>query len=548
MQAFATLYAQLDQSRATRDKLAALREGLSRLDAEDAAWTLHVLLGGKLKRLVSTAALRQLAAEAAELPDWMVEACHAHVGDLAETLALLVPGRGIEADPGLAAWMRRLEALRGGFGTPAHGRLADSRAGQRLIAYWRGLDAGPRLVLNKLLTGALRVGVSRGLVQRAVAELAGLDPALIAHRMMGPWQPSAAAWHALLAPSGSAVETWRPYPFALASPLNGPPEALGPVTDWLAEWKWDGIRAQLIRRDGARSSLWSRGEERLDGRFPEIEQAAERLTPCCVLDGEILCWDPHSQRPRPFTDLQKRIGRLRPGTRLLLSHPVIFLAYDLLELDGADLRGLALRQRRRKLEALLGEAPPALGLSPRLQASDWPALQARWAHARARGVEGLMLKRLDSPYRGGRRRGDWWKWKVAPYTIDAVMVYAQAGHGRRATLYTDYTFAVWHDGALLPVAKAYSGLDDSEIVALDRWIRQHTRQRYGPVRAVEPSQVFELAFEAINVSARHKAGLALRFPRILRWRRDKLAGDADTLESLRALAGGSGARRPGAPA
>jgi DNA ligase-1 len=530
MRDFARLYAALDASTATGDKLAALREWLADAAPADAAVAIHLLAGARLSRVLSPAALRRLAADAAGLPEWLVAECHAHVGDLAETVALLVPEPGrapaaAGAAPGLAAWVERIAAL----------RACDEATRLSTVRDWLAMLERPeRFVLLKLLTGALRVGVSRGLVVRALAEHAGIARERIAERLAGDWSPSEAAYARLLAPADADDARPRPLPFCLASPLEGPVEALGDPTDWLAEWKWDGIRAQLIRVDGG-VRLWSRGDEALDGRFPEIERAAAALPEGTVLDGELVGWA--ADAPLPFARLQRRINRLRPGPKLLADCPVRFVAYDLLRLDDRDLRASPLADRRAALERLLAGAPAALGISPRLRAARWDALAALRAEARAHGVEGLMLKRLDSAYRGGRHRGDWWKWKIDPFTIDAVLVYAQAGRGRRASLHTDYTFALWDGDALLPVAKAYSGLDDAEIARLDRWIRAHTLERFGPVRRVEPVHVFELGFEGVQRSSRHKSGVAVRFPRILRWRTDKPAAEADRLDALRALAG-----------
>jgi DNA ligase-1 len=353
--------------------------------------------------------------------------------------------------------------------------------------------------------------------------------------MMGPWTPDSGALPRLLAPADTATEPAQPYPFFLASPLEQAPDALGDIAEWLLEWKWDGIRLQVLKRGGA-PALWSRGEERLDGRFPEIERAAARLPEGCVLDGELLAWSDEAGL-LPFSALQRRIGRLKPGPRLLAEVPMRVQVYDLLEIEGRDLRGEPLQARRERLQALLeATSDPRLQLSPRVLARDWAHAAALRAGSRVSGVEGLMLKRLASPYQVGRRRGDWWKWKTDPLTIDAVLVYAQVGSGRRSTLFTDYTFAVWDGEALVPVAKAYSGLTDAEIARLDRWIRANTLERFGPVRSVQAVQVFELGFEGVNASSRHKSGVAVRFPRILRWREDKPAAEADRLETLRALA------------
>ncbi len=541
MRRFAALYERLDRSTATGDKRAALVDYFRDAPAHDAAWALWLLAGGKVggakARIATTGELRTWIAEESGNPDWLVEASHHAVGDLAETLALLLDdpgtpegaaGRDASEDTGLAEWIeRRL--------VPVANADADTRRAV-VVSAWRSLRFRERLVFNKLLTGALRVGVSSGLVQKALADLSGMDVARIAQRMLGRWTPSAGFLEDLLANEERPGDAALPYPFFLASPLESGPDALGPIDDWLLEWKWDGIRLQLIRRAGE-IALWSRGEERMDGRFPEIEAAAARLPRDAVIDGELLAWKEGDDAPLPFSALQTRIQRLKPGPKTLAAAPARVLAYDLLELEGQDLREQPLAQRRRLLAELLEAADqPQLRLSSRMEADGWPAAAALRDQARVRGVEGLMLKRRDSPYRHGRKRGDWWKWKVDPLTVDAVLLYAQSGSGRRSTLYTDYTFALWDGDALVPVAKAYSGLDDREILELDRWIRAHTRERFGPVRSLEPVQVFELGFEAVNRSARHKSGIAVRFPRILRWRRDKPAAEADRLDTLRALA------------
>lgn len=532
MRRFAALYERLDRSTATGDKRAALVDYFRDAPARDAAWALWLLAGGKVggprARIATTGELRAWIAETSGNPDWLVEASHHAVGDLAETLALLLDDPAVAApDTGLADWIeRRLMPV-------ANADPAERR--DVVVTAWRSLCFRERLVFNKVLTGALRVGVSAGLVQKALAELSGLDIARIAQRMLGRWAPSAAFLQGLLSPDVQPGDAALPYPFFLASPLEIEAGALGDIGDWLLEWKWDGIRLQLIRRR-ADIALWSRGEERMDGRFPEIEAAAALLARDAVIDGELLAWQGEAPAPMPFSALQTRIQRLKPGPKTLAATPARVLAYDLLELDGEDLRERPLAERRTLLAELLGTAAhPLLRLSPEVAAQGWEQAADLREQARERGVEGLMLKRRESPYRHGRKRGDWWKWKVDPLTIDAVLVYAQSGSGRRSTLYTDYTFALWDGDALVPVAKAYSGLDDKEILRLDRWIRANTVQRFGPVRSVVPEHVFELGFEGVNSSTRHKSGVAVRFPRILRWRADKPASEADRIETLRAL-------------
>jgi DNA ligase 1 len=566
MRRFAGLYRELDQSTATLDKRAALVRYFRDAPPRDAAWALHLLAGGKVAgaktRIATTRELREWIGEASGLPDWLVDDSYDQVGDLAETLALLLddpPARG--EDVALSDWIeRRLWPV-------ANQDVALRR--EVVVSAWRSLAFDERLVFNKLLTGSLRVGVSQRLVQQALAEMSGIDIARIAQRMLGSWTPTPEFLADLLSPDELPGDRQQPYPFFLATPLeavlradaaddasaedaaaaptdDAPPalandpdavaRALGPVDDWLLEWKWDGIRLQLIRR-GGEVALWSRGEERLDGRFPEIETGAARLARDCVLDGELLAWRADDAGPMPFTALQTRIQRRKPGPKTLADTPVRMQAYDLLELDGVDWRERPQHERRAALEALLADSPDAgILLSPLVAARDWAHAAALRGDARERGVEGLMLKRAVAPYQAGRKRGDWWKWKIDPLTIDAVLLYAQSGHGRRSTLYTDYTFGLWDGEALVPVAKAYSGLGDREILQLDRWIRAHTLERFGPVRSVPAHHVFELGFEAVNRSSRHKSGIAVRFPRILRWRHDKPVAEADRLDTLKALA------------
>ena len=608
MRAFAGLYREIEGSTSLKRKREALVAYFERAPQADAAWALHFLLGRKLARIATSGELRAWVCDASGLAAWLVEDSYAHVGDLAETLSLLLPEPATPPpERALSSWVEDVLL-------PLRGAPVETRQ-RALRAAWAELPELERLVFNKLLTGALRIGVSAGLVQQALAQIAGVDAALIAQRLLGEWTPTADFMAHVLAPPDASASAVAIQPFQLASPLEDPPGALGPIEHWQLEWKWDGIRAQLLRTaDGV--VFWSRGEERLDGRFPELEAAALRLPEGCLLDGEILAWK--DDAPLPFVQLQKRINRLKPGPKLLAECPLRFLAYDALFVRGEDLRAAPLSQRRAALEGLLiesttgqgpgadahaqaadlslgerrsarataqvrarvessaelqtqgvsahasaldvsdlraasidgadippapassarafGDTLPTLGISPRVDVQDWDAAEALRASARERGVEGLMLKRADSPWQPGRKRGAWWKWKLDPLSIDAVLIYAQAGHGRRATLYTDYTFALWDGEQLLPIAKAYSGLDDAEIQRLDRWIRAHTLERFGPVRSVKAELVFELGFEGVNLSSRHKSGVALRFPRILRWREDKLVHEADQLGELRRLA------------
>jgi len=578
VRAFADLYARLDATTSIRAKLVALEAYLRAAPADDAGWAVYFLAGGKPRQTVPSRVLREAAREAAGLPEWLFDESYAAVGDLAETIAHLLPDGDGADEAGLAHWMSvRLLPLRGAQPEVARAALHEA---------WARLDWNGRFVLNKLITGGLRVGVSRQLVVRAIAAVAALEPALVAQRMMGYTDaaspPDARRYQALLAPPAANAGApggepdGRPYPFFLAHPLAAEPQALGDPADWLAEWKWDGIRGQLVLR-GDRAWLWSRGEELVTDRFPDVELAARAWAATLpdagragiVLDGELLGWDAAAGRPLPFAALQRRIGRRRVGAAIQREVPVVFVAYDLLEHAGVDLRPRPLAQRRALLEALLGASgdgarpgdAAAIGprLSPRLQVAPgvgWDGLTALRRDARALGVEGLMLKQLSSAYGVGRTRaegGQWWKWKLDPYSVDAVLIYAQRGHGRRASLYTDYTFAVWDrpDGpgdaprALVPFAKAYSGLSDAEIREVDAVVRRTTVEKFGPVRSVTPSLVFELGFEGIARSTRHRSGVAVRFPRMLRPRPDKRPEDADSLPALHALLGQAATRPAG---
>lgn len=525
MQRFAELFEALDTTTSTNAKVAAMVGYLRSADPEDAAWAVYVLIGRRPKRSVGPALLRRWLSEEAGLPDWLVEDSYASVGDLAETIALLVqPDAQLvreAAAVSLTQWFEhRIVPLRALDETAQHTHVTQ---------WWRSLCYRESFLVNKLLTGSLRVGVSRTLVTRALSEVLERPRVDVERGLMGEWQPSAQFWHDLAAGT-TASGMLHPYPFYLASPLERPVAELGPRERWLAEWKWDGIRGQIVRREHE-CVLWSRGEELITDRFPEIIAAARMLPSGTVLDGEVMCW--RADMPMPFATLQKRIGRKTLGPAILAEAPARFVAYDLLEKDGVDLRSVSLHARRAALVEVLHGSPLALGISQPLAADTWESLALLRDTSRALGVEGVMLKDLDSPYGTGRQRGAWWKWKIEPLVFDAVMIYAAAGHGRRSNLYTDYTFGVWDGEVLVPVAKAYSGLNDDEIRQLDRWIRAHTRERFGPVRSVEPLQVFELAYEGIAASPRHKSGIAVRFPRIARWRHDKVAAEADSLADLR---------------
>lgn len=533
MQRFANLFSQLDSTTRTSTKIAALADYFRSVPPQDAAWAIYFLSGNRPKRLLPSKLLRQWAAEAASIPDWLFDESYDAVGDLAETISLVVPPGGKGNDASLVQWIvNRLEPL-------AKIPPEDQRIAVREI--WGVTEGTTRFVVMKLITGAFRVGVSARLVVRGLAEATSVPADVLAHRLMGKWKPSADFYLRLIDPDATDTQVSQPYPFCLAHAVDSAfaddtesIDAIGDPNDFLVEWKWDGIRGQVIRRAG-QTFIWSRGEELMENRWPEIEADARFLPDGTVLDGEILA-EQAGGVLLPFAQLQRRIQRKTVGKKLLSEVPVMFRAFDLLEHEGRDIRSLPLSQRRARLEQVITEAGTST-IKPTqvLKCDQWSEYARLRASCREQFSEGLMLKRHDSAYDVGRVRGTWWKWKIEPYTIDAVLIYAQRGHGKRASLYTDYTFALWDQGTLVPFAKAYSGLDDAEIRKVDAFIRNHTLEKFGPVRSVTPELVMELAFEGLQISTRHKSGVAVRFPRIVRWRHDKRAEDANQLSDLKAL-------------
>lgn len=526
MKAFAALYARLDQTTRTSQKVAALADYFADPGIPDAdkLWTVALFSGRRPRRTITATSLRDWAAERAGLPFWLFEESHGIVGDLSETIALILPPATREEDRPLAHWIARLREL---------SALPEPERKAGILEAWDSLPGAERFLFTKLLTGSFRVGVSQTLMTKALAQALGRPEPDMAHRLMGDWTPERTSWAGLLEEGEARDDSARPYPFYLAYQLDDPAD-LGDPTDWFAEMKWDGIRGQLILREGAHH-LWSRGEDLITDRFPELARALDWLPQGTVLDGEILAWA--GDRPMTFNALQPRIGRKTVPKALLSSAPVVLMAYDLLEQEGQDIRPAPFAERRERLDALIGGLPPEapLRLSPAVPFDGLEDLAQARERAREEGAEGLMLKRLSSPYGTGRRKGDWWKWKVDPLSVDAVMIYAQSGSGRRANLFTDFTFAVRHGNELVPFAKAYSGLTDAEFRQITAWVQKHTVQKFGPVRQVEPRQVFEIGFEGIQASPRHKSGVALRFPRMLRWRHDKPVDEIDTLDHLKAL-------------
>ena len=537
MKAFAQLFLSLDETNKTNEKVNVLKQYFRSVPDTDKMHMLALFSGRKPKRQINSTLVRNWAIEASHIPSWLFEESYHVVGDLAETMALLMPGDESSSSKTLTEWIAEINGL---------GNKAEEEKKTWLLASWAMLDSQERFVFNKLLTGSFRVGVSSNLVIKALADVTNIDAPTLTHRIMGSWMPETYTYAQLTQEQDAADDISRPYPFFLAYPIQETSEkqkspeelktALGNEQEWQAEWKWDGIRSQLIKR-GGKIFIWSRGEDLSTEKFPELHPFLNALPDGTVLDGELLSFS--NGQPMPFNVLQTRIGRKNVTKKILDESPVAVIAYDCLEYNGEDIRYKSQAERRMILEELQATTPyPGLfNISALIPFNTWEELETVRTQSRAMIAEGIMLKRKSAAYQVGRRRGDWWKWKIDPLSVDAVMIYAQKGHGRRADLYTDYTFAVWDGDKLVPFAKAYSGLTDQEINKVDNFVKRNTIEKFGPVRTVKPELVFEIGFEGINKSTRHKSGIALRFPRILRWRHDKPKEEADTIESLRALLG-----------
>ena len=525
MKKFVDLFLELDRTNKTNDKVELLKAYFLSAPDEDKVWALALFTGRRPPRQIKSAQVQEWAMEQSGIPYWLFRESYGSVGDLAETISRILPSYPSTSDRTLSEWFVHLAQLKG---------ADDATKKEFILEAWQQLSTYEIFVFNKLLMGSFRIGVSQTLVVRAIAEISKMEPAVVTHRVMGNWDPFQITFKELIHSENLQDLDSKPYPFYLAYSLEGVISGLGVPEDWFVEWKWDGIRSQIIVRNGE-LYIWSRGEELVTDKFPELHNAAKSLPDGTVLDGEIICFG--EDKPMPFNILQTRIGRKNLSKKILTEAPVSFIAYDILEINGNDIRSTPQLKRRQILEDLYGgvglEAP--LRLSPLIQFNTWEDLENLHKESREYAAEGFMIKRKDAAYLTGRKKGDWWKWKVDPLSVDAVMIYAMKGSGRRAELYTDYTFAVWDGDRLVPFAKAYSGLTDKEIREVDKFIKQNTIDKFGPVRTVKPELVFEIGFEGINASTRHKSGIAVRFPRILNWRHDKTAAEADTIENLRII-------------
>lgn len=523
MKLFGQFFEALDQTNKTNDRIEIIKDYFSKANDKDKLWALYLFSGGKIKKKFNTSQLKDWAIEYSKLPEWLFNESYNSVGDLAETISLILPNSFYKTDKTLSEWIEYIESTN---------KANESKKKELIIDAWKNLNQNEGYVFNKLITGGFRVGVSRKTIINALSQLEEKEENEIAHRLMGNWHPAGISYSDLMHSKNINTEISKPYPFFLANPIDGEPEELGVPGDWCAEWKWDGIRGQLIVRNGD-LFLWSRGEELVTEKFPEFQSIKAFLPDGVVLDGEILCYA--DSKPLPFNLLQTRIGRKNITTKVLKEAPVKFMIYDVLEFEKKDVRNKILIERKEIIANIKLQNIDCIKISPEIYFKNWEELRKIREKSRENFTEGVMLKRKNSVYQTGRKKGDWWKWKIDPYTVDAVLVYAQKGHGKRADLFTDYTFAVWDDDRLVTFTKAYSGLTYKEITEVDSFVKRNTLEKFGPVRTVKPELVFEIAFEGIAKSSRHKSGVALRFPRILRWRRDKKIEDADNIESLRKL-------------
>ena len=524
MKGFSELFHDLDGMTKTGDRIERMITYFTSADPEDASWASWFLSGNRIKGAVRTGDLREWASVRSGWPVWLIEESYERVGDLAEALSLLIQGNDDLEPSSLAEVVE-------GILLPLVSADTFEKA-EQIKQAWDRLRPMDLLPFHKLLTGGFRVGVSKGNLCKALAEVGGVQPAIIAQRISGEWDPRTRSFSQIMGKESAEDQSSLPFPFCLASPLQVEPEVIGQADQWWAEWKWDGIRCQLLQGGGA-GMIWTRGDESAGESFPELLELCPHLPRGTILDGEILAWGREGMRS--FSRLQKRLGRKEPGPSILKKEPVCFMAYDLLRVGEEDLRNMPFLERRKKLEQLIEGIPNGfpLRLSQQVDGENWQELAKMREESRDRGVEGLMLKRMDSIYSSGRVKGDWYKWKVDPFVADMVVVGAQMGHGKRSNLYSDYTLAVLDpQEELVTVAKAYSGLSDDELKEVDRFVRKNITGKFGPVRSVKPEIVFEVAFEGARASGRHKSGVALRFPRIQRWRKDKTPAEVDTLENL----------------
>jgi len=532
---FSELFLNLDSSNSTNNKIEVLKNYFLSNDPIDNSWAIYLLTGKSNKRFISGRYLKNLFSELYEYPVWLIDTCYLKVGDSAEVITLLLKNKSTSRKKVLLN-ISLNELLSKTI--PDLSKLNDEEKNFKIKNMWETLPEDNHLIFNKILTGTFRVGVSIGLITKSISKLINIDEEIISHRLMGNFEPSIDSYEFLINKNINLQElNSKPFPFLLANTIEDKIFKHS-INDFQFEWKYDGIRMQLIKRSG-NVSLWTRGQELVNDSFPELVDKMSHIKDDFVLDGELLVWNFKEQIAFDFSLLQKRINRKSPTRSIQIKYPIIFIAYDLLEINGRDIREIKLENRRIELEKYFSKwhnktennISAIFKICNLIFPKDWPDALNYKEKSRENNTEGLIIKKKTSIYSSGRKRGIWWKYKVDPMQLDAVLIYAKGGSGRRAGLYTDYSFALWKDKELIKFASAYSGLTNIEIKELDKWIRKNTIEKFGPVRSLKPEMVFEISFEKIQISKRHKSGIAVRFPRITKWRKDKKINDADSLEN-----------------
>ena len=536
MRNFATLFKELDETAQADLKIEALINYFKKVPPEDLAWTVSLLLGRKIKQVISVKRLRKWSVELTQIPDWLLAECLNNVGDLAETISLILPFEGNSENIPLHVWIEQCIF-------PLKDQQEEIQK-EKIVSFWHQLNSVERFLFNKLVTGSFHVDIPPKLIIKALSSFCSLNEKYISQRLIGNWVPTAGFFNFLCTSNVSDTMANIPYPFNPVVQLDLKVEDLGNINQWLFEWKWNGIRSQIIKREN-KVFIWSHDEDLLNDSFPELYELGSILPDGTVIEGIII--PIRDNILLPSAELKKRIAKRYPVKKILSDIPVSFVAFDLLEFDKEDIRNKSLNQRRNLLKEILNDiTDKRIILSGVVECNSWKDLKIARSEAGKKSVDGLMLKRLYSPYsigsetivsamQSGILTTNWYKWKNDPLTINAILLYARLEQGSTSPLFKEYTFALWHDGKLIPFAKTSSGLTDEEIIQVDSFIRKNTLGKFGPVRTVKPELVFKLEFDGIQKSSRNKSGIVVLSPHITRWHHYKKIEEAGSLNSLTIL-------------
>jgi len=526
MKAFAKLISNLEQTSKEAFKVTALAQYFSNATDEDKLWTLALFTGTRPKRVVDIKALKEFAEQVYTEGEWLFEASHQIVGDMAETIAYFLPKAKRNGNHTLSEWISMIRTI-------FNAERIDQR--DAITKAWDTLRPEERFIFNKLITGGFRIDVSLKLLSKALAIVTGKDENLLAHKLNSDWHPDEVSFETLIFTENPEAEKSKPYPFHLAHTLESTVAELGDISNWQVERKWDGIRVQVIVR-GNKISIWSRKGDILSSKVPELKPLAESMEDGTVLDGELICFK--NGKILPINNLRTRFGRRNNSKKQFEESPCVFMAYDILEFKGEDIRNKDLAERRKKLEKVIlqyYDEHKIILLSDIINNDNWESINSEREKSREHQVTGLVLKNKKSIYGSSRVEGDWWKWPVDPLFIDAILLYAQAGEGGSSKMYREYSFALWHGEDLVTFAKAKSGLEDKELKELTSFVKKNTKEKFGPVRSVAAVQIFRLAFDSITASKRHKSGILLKNPRLIEWLRDKNIEDGNNLDDLKKM-------------